>query len=86
MYLCARVVALQKMFLDCPEDRENILIIVCFIVLKYMRTYYYKYPYFKKNSFGVSLVIRGEEEKVVDEASSEIFNFIKSKKGKPKIF
>ena len=44
------------------------------------------YPYFKKNSFGVSLVIRGEEEKVVDEASSEIFNFIKSKKGKPKIF
>ena len=44
------------------------------------------YPYFKKNSFGVSLVIKGEEEKIVVEATKEIFSFIESKKGSPRIF
>lgn len=44
------------------------------------------YPYFKKNSFGVSLVIKGEEEKIVFEATKEIFSFIESKKGSPRIF
>ena len=37
-----------------PKDRKNIPIIVCFIILKYMRTYYYKYPYFKKNLIPIS--------------------------------
>ena len=59
MYLCARVVSAAKnVLLDCPEDRENILIIVCFIVLKYMRTYYYKYPYFKKNLIPIFPIYR----------------------------
>ena len=44
------------------------------------------YPYFKKNAFGVSLVIKGEIENEVHEACHEIYDYIKLKKGKPEIF
>ena len=44
------------------------------------------YPYFKKNSFGVSLVIKGDEENNVTEACEEIYNYILSKNGDPKVF
>ena len=44
------------------------------------------YPYFKKNSFGVSLVIKGEVESEVNVVCNEIFEYIKKKKGKPQIF
>ena len=44
------------------------------------------YPYFKKNSFGVSLVIKGEKDLEVSKASDEIFNYIESINGNPEIF
>ncbi len=44
------------------------------------------YPYFKKNSFGVSLVIKGDDETYVLKATEEIYEYILSKDGKPKIF
>ena len=44
------------------------------------------YPYFKKSSFGVSLLIKGEEKKRLDLASKLIFKFLESKNGKPRLF
>ena len=44
------------------------------------------YPYFKKNSFGVSLVIKGEKDLEVSKASDEIYNYIESINGNPEIF
>ena len=44
------------------------------------------YPYFKKNSFGVSLVIRGDLKKNVDTVSRKIFDYLQSKKGNPRLF
>ena len=44
------------------------------------------YPYFKKNAFGVSLVIKGEIENEVHDACHEIYDYIKLKKGKPEVF
>ncbi len=44
------------------------------------------YPYFKKNSFGVSLVIRGVDDLKVSDASLEIYKYIESQNGNPKIF
>ncbi len=44
------------------------------------------YPYFKKNSFGVSLVIKGEDEKKVLDACEEIYKYIDLRHGKPEIF
>ncbi len=44
------------------------------------------YPYFKKKSFGVSLIIKGDDKSKVIEASMEIYSYIKSIKGEPKIF
>ena len=44
------------------------------------------YPYFKKNAFGVSLVIKGDNNLEVSKASIEIYNYINSIKGNPEIF
>jgi len=44
------------------------------------------YPYFKRNSFGVSLVISGDNKKKVLDVTSEVYNYIKLKNGNPKIF
>ena len=38
------------------------------------------YPYFKKNSFGVSLVVTGDDKKSVDEVVNIIFAYLKKKK------
>ena len=39
-----------------------------------------------KNSFGVSLVIKGEKDLEVSKASDEIYNYIESINGNPEIF
>ena len=44
------------------------------------------YPYFKKNSFGVSLVLRGYCEEELMIVSNQIYNYLKKVNGKPKIF
>ncbi len=44
------------------------------------------YPYFKKNSFGVSLVITGDLEDRVDKASKKIFEYLKKNNGEPRSF
>lgn len=44
------------------------------------------YPYFKKNRFGVSLVIKGLKEEQVKMATEEIFDYIHSTNGQPRIF
>ena len=44
------------------------------------------YPYFKKNAFGVSLVIKGESNSEVSKASDEIYNYLNSINGNPEVF
>ena len=44
------------------------------------------YPYFKNNSFGVSLLISGDKKNRVDSASKLIFDYLSIKKGKPRLF
>ena len=44
------------------------------------------YPYFKKNSFGVSIVISGDDKDLVDISSNEVFKHLKKKGGKPRLF
>tara|TARA_B100000287_G_C20643166_1_gene784232 strand:- start:1416 stop:2162 length:747 start_codon:yes stop_codon:yes gene_type:complete len=44
------------------------------------------YPYFKNNSFGVSLVITGDLQERVDEASKKIFEYLKKNNGEPRLF
>ena len=56
------------------------------VQIKYHNLEIGSYPYFKKNRFGVSLVIKGLEEKVVKIATQEIYDYLESANGKPKIF
>ena len=44
------------------------------------------YPYFKKNAFGVSIVIRGYDKKNIEEVSKKIFDHTQKKGGNPKLF
>ena len=44
------------------------------------------YPYFKKNNFGVSLVLRGYSENEITLASNKILEFLKKMNGQPKVF
>ncbi len=44
------------------------------------------YPYFKKDAFGVSLVVKGETESEVLSVCDEIFSYIKLQNGNPQIF
>ena len=44
------------------------------------------YPYFKKNSFGVSIVFVGDNEELINISSLEVFEYLKIKNGKPKLF
>jgi len=44
------------------------------------------YPYFKKNSFGVSLVITGENTKRVEEVCDLLITYLKRNKGTPRLF
>ena len=44
------------------------------------------YPYFKKNSFGVSLVVKGIDDETVLKATSEIHAYISSINGNPEIY
>ena len=44
------------------------------------------YPYFKKNSFGVSLVITGENIKRIKEACELLITYLDKNKGNPRLF
>ncbi len=44
------------------------------------------YPYFKKNSFGVSLVITGESNKRIKEACELLITYLDKIKGNPRLF
>ena len=44
------------------------------------------YPYFKKNSFGVSLVITGESIKRIKEACELLITYLDKNKGNPRLF
>ncbi len=44
------------------------------------------YPYFKKNSFGVSLVVKGDDNETVSKATSEILEYISLKNGNPQLY
>ena len=56
------------------------------IQMKYKDLEIGSYPYFKKNTFGVSLVIQGRKSQRVEMAAKEIFSHIESVKGQPRIF
>ena len=56
------------------------------IQMKYNDLEIGSYPYFKKNTFGVSLVIKGRKSQRVEMAAKEIFSHIESVKGQPRIF
>lgn len=44
------------------------------------------YPYFKNDNFGVSLVIKSENKKILDQVSKKIYLYLKKKSGNPKYF
>ena len=44
------------------------------------------YPYFKNNSFGVSLVIKSEDNKKLELVSNKLFRYLEVNNGKPKYF
>ena len=44
------------------------------------------YPYFKKKSFGVSLIIKSDSEKLVKEVCALIFDYLEQQNGKPRLF
>ena len=44
------------------------------------------YPYFKKNSFGVSIIIRGYNKKNIEEVSKKVYQYAEKKGGNPKLF
>ena len=44
------------------------------------------YPYFKKNQFGVSLVITGDSLKRVENAVKKINAYLENKNGEPRLF
>ena len=44
------------------------------------------YPYFKKNSFGVSLVLTGENIKRIKEACELLITYLDENKGNPRLF
>ena len=44
------------------------------------------YPYFKKNQFGVSLVITGDSLERVENAVKKINAYLESKNGEPRLF
>ena len=44
------------------------------------------YPYFKNNSFGVSLVIKSEDTKKLELVSKKLFRYLEKHNGKPKYF
>ena len=44
------------------------------------------YPYFKKNSFGVSIVFVGDNEELINISTLEVFEYLKKENGKPQLF
>ena len=44
------------------------------------------YPYFKKKSFGVSLIIKSDSEKLVKEVCGLIYDYLEQQNGKPRLF
>ena len=44
------------------------------------------YPYFKKKSFGVSLIIKSDSEKLVKEVCDLIYDYLEQQNGKPRLF
>ena len=44
------------------------------------------YPYFKKNSFGVSLVITGDSNKRIKEVCELLITYLDKNKGNPRLF
>ena len=44
------------------------------------------YPYFKKKSFGVSLIIKSDSEELLDEVCDVIYKYLKKNDGKPRLF
>lgn len=54
------------------------------IQIKYSNVKIGSYPYFKNGDFGVTLVLKSEDRKLLDYVSSEIFEYLKKLDGKPK--
>lgn len=44
------------------------------------------YPYFKNDNFGVSLIMKSENKKILDQVSKKIYSYLKKKSGNPKYF
>ena len=44
------------------------------------------YPYFKKKSFGVSLIIKSDNESSVEKVCNLIYEYLEKKKGNPRLF
>ena len=44
------------------------------------------YPYFKKKSFGVSLIIKSDSEELLDTVCDIIYKYLDKKNGKPRLF
>ena len=44
------------------------------------------YPYFKKKSFGVSLIIKSDNESSVEKVCDLIWEYLEKKKGNPRLF
>lgn len=44
------------------------------------------YPYFKSNLFGVSLVLKSQDNTLLKDVGKKIFDFLEKKNGKPKYF
>ena len=66
--------------------RGNNWRISCRCTKKYSDLEIGSYPYFKKNSFGVSLVITGESNKRIKEACELLITYLDKNKGNPRLF
>tara|TARA_B100000989_G_scaffold44597_1_gene28422 strand:+ start:1625 stop:2371 length:747 start_codon:yes stop_codon:yes gene_type:complete len=44
------------------------------------------YPYFKNDNFGVSLIMKSENRRILDQVSKKVYSYLKKKSGNPKYF
>ena len=44
------------------------------------------YPYFKNDNFGVSLIMKSENRKILNQVSKKVYSYLKKKSGNPKYF
>ena len=50
------------------------------------KEFFYTYPYFKKNAFGVSIVFVGDNEELINKSCLEVFEYLQIKNGRPTLF